>query len=260
MIYYYSATGNTGFAAKMLGLYLNDEVVDISKEDRGSTEVNTCKKSIGILFPIYCWGIPPVVNKFLDSLMKIVNKDTYLWGVCTCGDEAGIAMRLLNKEIKKRRGSEADALFSIIMPNTYVLLPGFDVDKPEVQNTKLAEAPEKLQMIAGVIKKRERSVYDVHEGSLPTLRTKLLYPLFKKWGVDPKLWRATDKCIGCGKCAISCPASNIVMKDKHPLWKCNCYSCCACFHICPVNAVEYGKLTLNKSQYHGPQGSIEKWR
>lgn len=207
---------------------------------------------IGIMFPIYCWGVPPVVTEFIGRFLSgSISRQQYVWAVCTCGDEAGVAMKRLDSTLKKARGRGADALWSVIMPNTYVMLPGFDVDSVEVEKAKLARAPERLEEIAAGIRRRATGVYDVTQGSLPGLRS-AVFPIFKKWGVNTKWWHVSEACIGCGKCAQVCPAHNITMRDTRPEWGKNCFSCCACFHCCPVKAISYSSFTKNKSQYHFP--------
>ena len=37
--------------------------------------------------------------------------------------------------------------------------------------------------------------------------------------------------------------------DGRPEWSDHCTQCLACFHICPVNAIQYGKFTKEKKQY-----------
>lgn len=250
MIYFYSATGNSHYAAHHLANLLGTKAIDIltSEVDR---DLYAEKGDIGFVFPIYCWGVPPVVSRFISKLGNLP-KDAYIWALCTCGDEAGIAMRLFNRQIKTATGREADALFSLIMPNTYVLLPGFNVDKKPVEERKLQEAPGRLKEVAGAIKGRKTGIYDVHEGSFPALRTRSLFPLFERWGVFPKYWKSSDACIGCGKCSRICPAHNIEMVSDRPKWGSLCFSCCACFHVCPVKAIDYGKITVGKSQYLCP--------
>lgn len=44
--------------------------------------------------------------------------------------------------------------------------------------------------------------------------------------------------------------NNIKVTDR-PVWGDNCTQCLACYHICPVHAVEYGKVTAKKGQYKG---------
>lgn len=59
--------------------------------------------------------------------------------VCTCGDETGEAPQMFQKALEER-GLKSLGFWSVIMPNTYVLLPGFDVDLDEIENYKIDHA------------------------------------------------------------------------------------------------------------------------
>ena len=46
------------------------------------------------------------------------------------------------------------------------------------------------------------------------------------------------KCIGCGKCAESCPQKIINIKNKKAHFpRKNCISCFCCQEMCPVKAI-----------------------
>lgn len=225
-----------------------EEITSGPVEDGGRARNVREDEAVGFMFPIYCWGIPPVMKRFMEARLRELGAGAYVWAVCTCGDEAGTAMRQFDRMVARARGRGADAVFSLIMPNTYVLLPGFDVDKPAVEEEKLKSAPARLGLIAEALSRRRTGVCDVQEGSAPALRS-MIFPLFERWGVFPKKWHSTEACIGCGRCAHVCPARNISMDGKRPQWGSRCFSCCACYHVCPVNAVEYGGITKGKGQY-----------
>ncbi|MEG1874394.1 MAG: DUF362 domain-containing protein [Angelakisella sp.] len=62
-----------------------------------------------------------------------------------------------------------------------------------------------------------------------TLAKKLLRP-------TPKV--ITDKCIGCGRCAESCPPHTIVIRNKKACIDLrHCISCFCCHEMCPVKAI-----------------------
>ena len=46
--------------------------------------------------------------------------------------------------------------YSVIMPNNYILLPGFDVDSKEVERQKLEDAPAAVAAIAAAIRESKK--------------------------------------------------------------------------------------------------------
>lgn len=257
MIFWFSGTGNSRYVAERLSSELHDMSLAIMATDVSSLKMEG--ESLGFIFPVYSWGVPPQVVEFIDRLPAsfLTEADKRgIWMVCTCGDETGMCPEMLEKKLKDR-GVSLRGVWSVIMPNDYVLLPGFDVDSKAVEREKLSEAPERIRTIAKSICDKEWQ-RDFTRGSWAKLKTSLIYPLFKRWGISYKKWRSEARCIGCGKCAQVCPMKNIEMKSKRPLWGNNCASCCACFHICPVNAVQYGKATIKKHQYMFPGKSENK--
>lgn len=253
MIYYFSGTHNSRYAAMRLGSMCGEEVRFIPSVDPYTEKFNTdSHKSVGFVFPVYSWGVPPIVVEFIRHLPesiigRIKKRDAYVWCVATCGDETGMAVEMLRRELGKR-GIDLSGAWSLIMPNVYVLLPGFGVDTKDVEERKLRDAVGRIEEIAAKVKGCEK-IEDVHLGPFPRLKTTLIYPLFKKWGVDTKKWHFTDACIGCGKCANACPVGNIAMADGHPRWGSDCTSCCACYHICPTHSAQYGNVTKKMGQY-----------
>lgn len=251
MIFFFSGTGNSRHVAKRLAEILDEKCEFIP-------EINTEKQifadeNIGFVFPVYSWGLPPIVKEFIRKLPfsfweSIRVGQRQVWCVLTCGDETGLAPEMF-RDLMKELNVEVSSIWSVIMPNDYVLLPGFDVDTRELEKKKLTEAEPRIQEIAaGIFENRKTT--DVVIGSFPYLKSKIIYPLFIKYGINPRKWRYTSNCIGCGKCEKACPVKNIEMIERHPKWGNNCCSCLGCFHICPCHAVEYGKATLKKGQYY----------
>lgn len=53
-----------------------------------------------------------------------------------------------------------------------------------------------------------------------------------------KLFFASEKCTGCGQCAVNCPVKAIKMKNERPYWAFSCESCMRCMGYCPTRAIE----------------------
>lgn len=253
MLYYFSGTRNSRHAAMRIGSISEEDVRFIPETDPYlQTIVKGSDNSVGFVFPVYAWGVPPIVLDFIDRLPETFVQDIRengipIWCVATCGDETGMAVDMLRKRLRKK-GLELAGAWSVIMPNVYVLLPGFGTDPKEVETRKLHDALVRLEYISDRIKTR-RWEYDVHIGPWPRVKTSVVYPLFKKWGVNTKKWHYTDSCIGCGKCAGACPVGNIALVEGHPRWGTDCTSCCACFHVCPTRGAQYGRITEKAGQY-----------
>lgn len=246
MIYWFSGTGNSKYVARELSDKLNERISFIPHSDY-NCDLGSENRLI-FVFPIYSWGVPPIVVDFINNLNIIGYKNQYISMVCTCGDEVAKAPEMFIN-IMNKKGLEVSSIFSVIMPNNYVLLPGFSIDSKDIEFLKLNKCDKRIESISQSILNR-KECQDVVRGSMPTIKTKLVYPLFKKWGVSFSKWSVTEKCISCGKCIQVCPVKNISFdKDKRPMWRNNCTSCVACYHFCPVNAIQYGKFTKGKGQY-----------
>lgn len=248
MIYWFSGTGNSKYVAEQLSVGLGDKMQSIvDAVNHGNSGDFGDESSVGFVFPIYSWGVPPIVIDFIDKIDSRILQNKYIYAVVTCGDEVAKAPEMIRKSVRKK-GVEVAAIYSVIMPNNYVLLPGFSVDSEEVEQCKLNEAPARIATIVESIESRKIET-DVVRGSMAWLKSTVVYPLFKRWGVFPEKWKSTEQCISCGKCVKACPVGNITLECGRPHWGKNCTSCVACYHVCPTNAVQYGRATRGKGQY-----------
>lgn len=254
MIIYFSGTGNSHRAANLLADYLGENRIvrlegDLLLRPERAEEYNGTDSEDRIIwvFPTYSWGIPPVVKNFMlhARIYNAGNMRHYL--VTTCGDDCGL-IDVQWRHLAAKRSWPAETAYSVIMPNTYVLMKGFDVDPADLAAQKLSDAPERLAEIARCIANDEPGNQLVR-GRWAWIKSRIIYPWFVRFAMSPRPFRSNSGCTSCGKCAKSCPMNNIDMNDGKPSWGKNCALCLRCYHICPAHAVTYGKATNGKGQY-----------
>lgn len=248
MIFYFSGCGNSKHVAETLAAGLNDTLVFIPEAARENLYDYTLAEgeSLGFVFPVYAWAPPQLVLDFIKKL-QLKAKPEYLYFACTCGDECGHTEKIFRKAVEAK-GWSLSACFSMKMPETYIGMPGFKLDSDEKAKQKIAETDATLTRNLPRLLNKEQ-LTDMTLGSVAWLKSYVINGSFNKFAINDKKYLSTDKCIGCGKCVNVCPLQNITLEDGRPAWHGHCTMCMACYHHCPVNAIQYGKATVGKGQY-----------
>ncbi len=242
MIFYFSGTGNSRWVAEQLAQRTGDTAVDIAPLlKRGPAAAFISKEErVGLVFPIYAWGAPKIVNEFAAGLS--IEPGAYAFAVCTCGDDAGNAMGKLKKRFAWQ------AAWSIAMPNNYI--PLYEVDPPALIKAKVEAAGRQLDEIAGAVNARAAGE-QVHTGSMPGLKTGLVNPFFNAFAMGTKPFFSDASCTGCGLCERICPRNAIRIVQGRPQWvKKHCLQCQGCINRCPAEAIQYGGATRNRGRYY----------
>ena len=254
MIICFTGTGNSRLVAAELQFHLGGTVTELYGEllrRPASTVLEVpAGEDIVWVFPVYSWGVPPVVAHFIRRCKIKGAHECRHHMVCTCGDDIGRADDRW-RNLVGRRGWSPCGAFSVTMPNTYVCMKGYDVDPAELEATKLNAMPGRVAEIVASMR-RGFTGNDVVRGSYPWLKTAVVYPLFKATCMSATPFHATDACITCGLCARECPMENIAMQDGRPHWGRDCALCLRCYHRCPAKAIAYGRETQDKGQYRAP--------
>lgn len=247
MIAVFSGTGNSLAVARRISEILGDGITHIAP----GTILAPGSERIIWVFPVYSWGLPPVVDDFIAAQTALAGRPHYC--VLTCGDDVGLADRRWRRAVERRGATDIRACRSVQMPNTYVCMKGFDVDSPELAQSKVEASGAAVDTICRDI---EAGAADskVTRGAFAWIKTAVIYPWFRRHCMSPRRFRTSDGCTACGLCARSCPLGNITLDGapggRSPAWHDRCTLCLRCYHICPHHAVHYGRATRGKGQKH----------
>lgn len=255
MIVFFSGTGNSEFVAHTLQQELHDgSLVNVRGEVLRSAALDAPADGCSIVWvmPVYSWGLPPVMVDFIRRLDEAFGKGYTHYCVLTCGDDVGLTARQWRKLLREKGWTEGESVWSVQMPNNYVLMKGFDVDPKEIELKKLSACRARISDIARAIASGQTSVTDVVTGSWAWFKSVVIRPWFDRFAMSPKPFYATGGCVGCGLCSRECPTGDITMSDHHPQWGTKCAMCLRCYHVCPQRAIAYGRNTRNKGQYICP--------
>lgn len=278
MIFYFSGTGNTKWAASKLASATHDSLISIAPYMRADdtmhdmTEPFTLQEDerLGFVFPVHGWRVPRLVREFIANLKiqraenteagkKEETRRPFVYCVCTAGDSIGLTIENLNEVISSNPSLAAlditavDSSYSLIMPESYVGLPFMDVDPKEREIRKKEEAAQELAVVCEEIFNRKQGVNRLVKGPIPWFFTKVVGGFFEKVLITDKRFHVEkDRCVKCGICANVCPVGDI--KGGHgayPEWlhHKDCLTCFTCYHHCPHHAIEFGKQTRKKGQY-----------
>lgn len=249
-IYYFSGTGNSLKIAQDLATKLGDtEVVSISSVIKENIPVVVSSEKIGIVYPVYIWGIPKIVSQFIKNIEPTC-KDKYFFAIATMGGRlAGSLLRLSNE--LSSRGFKLSLGYSITMPTNYTHKHG--ADSIEKQKALFDAGEKRLNEIASLIKNNK--VTDIERGPFKDrlIRTGIIYRLASPFihKIDKYFWTTND-CNSCGLCEKICPVQNIVLKNGKPVWLHKCEQCFRCLHYCPKASIQFAKNTEGKNRYKNP--------
>ena len=152
MLFYFSGTGNSKWIATQLSFRLQEKlyfIPDLLRKQTFDFILNNDER-IGFVFPVYSWSLPDIVSSFIKKLSLQNYRCQYCFFVCSCGDDIGLTKNIFIKMMASK-GWRCHAGFSVIMPNNYVLLPGFDVDDKSLAQKKLVNAIGKLDKIVATL-------------------------------------------------------------------------------------------------------------
>ena len=250
-IYYFTGTGNSLAVAKDIAKEIDGELISIPSVIDENT-IKTDAKVIGFVFPVYIWGIPLIVERFIKKIENL--NDKYIFAVVTYGGMPGGTINLIEKVIESCDGKLA-AGFKVHMPGNYTPMYGAIAEKK--QQKIFDNWNKKVKIIAEYIKSNKQGKKENDNMLVNFIFSSIIYKFSAKHipEMDKQFW-TDENCNKCGICQKVCPVNNINITDSKPSWKGNCEQCFACLQWCPQKAIQYGKKTSARKRYHHPDANI----
>ncbi len=247
MVLYFSGTGNSRYAAKLIGSIAGDEAVSMNELiKRGEKADFHAARPYVFVVPAHAWRMPVVAERFIRESHFEGSREAYF--VMTCAGSAGQAARWCEK-LCLEKGFLYRGFTSIYMPNNYIIgsaMPG----KAEAAAC-IRDARPRIIAAAEYIRDGRALPKEKH-GALAGFLSGALNPLFRL-SISAKGFFATAACNGCGRCAELCPTNNIRLAEGKPVWGDRCTDCMACICGCPQEAVEYKRSTQGKPRFYNTE-------
>jgi len=240
-IYYFSGTGNSYRVAKSIcGGFENARLINIAKEQ--NTVRTNSDQVIGIVFPLYYFGLPVIVEAFLRGVE--IPEDAYVFFIVTRGVSMAGGVRRQLDAVFRGKDRPYHYLRYITMGNNFPFYM-FNGSAEGQKAQRNQRADEKIAAILADIKAKKQSrIFSVLD-YFPFPAVTLKLPTFgyqhflQIYDQDSCFVVEEDRCNRCGKCQRVCPVDNVEVHLK-VLWKHeNCQMCLACYNCCPKNAVQY---------------------
>ena len=243
IIYYYSATGNSLYAAKFIAQRLTETELRSIPEELAAERFDAQADRIGFVFPLHYLSMPLQVEEFVERLS--LREAPYLFAIVTCGVPYWGRPFLDMDEILARKGRKLHGAWFLRLVSNY--LPYRDTAAEWRIRIRAWFAEQKLQGIAESIEQKE------HHSTWQILRD-MCRRYHEEWRekqgkIDENFSCDKSKCTSCGLCERVCPTGNILRPEGHPVWQHKCVECLGCLHICPSEAIDYGGVTQGRRRY-----------
>ncbi len=244
MLFVFSGTGNSYHAAKRIASAFGQDMVDMAAAVRYKRFFyNAGEEDVGFVFPVYYYGLPSVVEEFMEK--ADIRKAGHVYAVSTCAGESGRACEQLQEMLGTRL--KVDSFHDVLMPENAV----FYEDVPDKEESRrINESADAV--IDGIIEK-------VRAGSKGDFRTMAGQPGFEEAREAYDELRSTDNftiddnCIECRICEHVCPEQIIRVYHRKPVWdEPECSLCLSCLNLCPKKAIQFGPDTASRGRYHHP--------
>ena len=255
MVLYFSTTGNTEYIAKEIASELKNQTIDLLPRIREHDHSDIYSDApFVICTPVYVCEMPGFVADFIRKTPLNGCKDVYF--VFTSGGYAGISGPLAGRIVRKK-GMKYRGCAELTMPQNYIATDLYDELEDDEIERRIITSAGQIGRIAESIRRGE-DLKSRHKWLAEYAAIVPVNPVWQRIMQPVKKFHATDKCTGCGMCEGRCPLKKIKMvktvssgkETYRPKWTGrSCAHCMSCIQNCPVQAIEYGKITPGKRRY-----------
>lgn len=219
--------------------------------------------AIGLAFPIYAAHMPPLMERFIDTLAAQARAtgrlDRPVYNLCTMGYVNAFgpfaARRFFNA-----RGLQLTASINLRLTNN-ASVPGKKANpvNDRILTSRKQKALTALRTLAVNVAARQTYLTGIGPYLLPGILIRrfarqAVFNCYQQFSVDVR------RCTQCLRCVRQCPTQSIVhteTNDWHFLPTCT--ACFRCYNNCPTSAILInGKFADPQTykRYHGPE---ENW-
>lgn len=250
-LFYFTGTGNTLALVKAAAATLEQQGITVELSNILSSTEAELPELVGVLFPVYSYGAPRVINRFLKRLQAGEGRTAFV--VANAAESAGTAATNIGL-VLQLNGYKVMLADWVRMPSNYIL--GRQALDDEKAAEIIAAGEAKVKQLVETLLNPYLAKPSL--GGQNKLFHRFAYWVFlKSLKYAPRFYQSTDKCNGCGACVEMCPTGSITLNaQERPVWGRGCEHCLRCVNLCPQAAIEFTGLTKGKRRYTYWQGRI----
>ncbi len=230
-IYYFTGTGNSMRAARVIAKALGDTEIVSMRMDPKDVPAADCDV-IGFIYPVYHWTMPAPAVAFVEQLE--INPDAYIFVVAMPSFICGIACERLAQILENKGAVINYGNLVNSVANYAIVYPPFPSPKLRVPKTE-----KKLKRIAEEIASGKEKDYPRASSFIKRRRDKVMIPYLELQKYADNPFTISEDCVSCGICSKVCPCNNIKLVEGMPAFQHHCANCMACVVSCPKRAIGY---------------------
>ncbi|MDA3847103.1 MAG: EFR1 family ferrodoxin [Vallitaleaceae bacterium] len=277
VIFCFTGTGNSLYVAKEVAKKIDAKVILIDNNLLNKSIIGQYDK-VGIIFPVYHQGLPVMVSRFVELMQDIVCDN--MFAISTYGHKPTLALEYLKKALQDI-GFTLRCGYGVRMPYNYLMPQKIGLGMMNHFHVKLQDSELRTEILEDAKVRIERIAEDIINGVNSSVEVSdvwvehMVDSLRLRDSVQKKQWlkitgykgkmphkfteaislmdagfSVSDSCTGCGICQKVCPADNITLTDKKPVWQHNCEHCLACLHWCPNKSILFREKVVEETYNH----------